>query len=267
MTHQRLGAPYRVPHHVRSADCGDSIVLLDLRGGSYFIIQDQAAQFWRRLRGVDAGPPDGGEPLDDGERNERIAGFLVRQGLLEPEPSTPSGVPLRMLAVVGRAICVFIARLAAAQSTAMLARSAPARRLLPAVALLTSTVAVRCLPLSAIVGFFAYAAEVERRNVHELRAAGDLQGRGHATGDEQAEIDEVVRRVCDSPIRHLLPVACLELSLAMALVRLVEGRPIVWCIGARNPPFDAHAWVEATAAGPPIGSVASRYHRLVRVAV
>jgi hypothetical protein len=58
--------------------------------------------------------------------------------------------------------------------------------------------------------------------------------------------------------------ACLETSLAAVITARLHGRRLDWCIGARQLPFAAHAWVEA--GHGPIGEPADRpYSLLLRV--
>ncbi len=39
-------------------------------------------------------------------------------------------------------------------------------------------------------------------------------------------------------------VACLELSLAFVIFALLKRKNVIWCIGAKLNPFEAHAWIE-----------------------
>jgi hypothetical protein len=39
-------------------------------------------------------------------------------------------------------------------------------------------------------------------------------------------------------------IACLEHSLAVALIAITERKEITWCLGVKNKPFTAHAWIE-----------------------
>jgi hypothetical protein len=58
--------------------------------------------------------------------------------------------------------------------------------------------------------------------------------------------------------------ACLETSLNAVIAARLCGKRLDWCIGARQLPYAAHAWVEA--AGEPIGEPPDRpYLLLVRM--
>ena len=55
--------------------------------------------------------------------------------------------------------------------------------------------------------------------------------------------------------------ACLETSLGAVLAARLHGRRLDWCIGARQLPYAAHAWVEAE--GQPIDEPPDRRHLLL----
>lgn len=55
--------------------------------------------------------------------------------------------------------------------------------------------------------------------------------------------------------------ACLETSLGAVLAARIYGRRLDWCIGARQLPYAAHAWVEAE--GQPIDEPPDRPHLLL----
>jgi len=65
--------------------------------------------------------------------------------------------------------------------------------------------------------------------------------RRQATGPEAESIHRAVEH---SSGRRLVSAACLETSMATCLVALARGLSLSWCLGARLPPFEAHAWVE-----------------------
>ncbi|NUP40023.1 MAG: lasso peptide biosynthesis B2 protein, partial [Streptomyces sp.] len=60
--------------------------------------------------------------------------------------------------------------------------------------------------------------------------------------------------------------ACLQRSIAAALLCRSRGVWPTWCTGVRTSPFEAHAWIEA--AGEPVGEPypAGHYRPLLSVA-
>ncbi|RNF82773.1 lasso peptide biosynthesis B2 protein [Streptomyces botrytidirepellens] len=73
------------------------------------------------------------------------------------------------------------------------------------------------------------------------------------------------RRAIVSASLRCAGLACLQRSLAVALLCRSRGVWPTWCTGVRTSPFDAHAWVEV--AGKPVGEPypADHYRKILTV--
>jgi hypothetical protein len=217
-----------IPPHVLTADFGESLVLMDSKRGGYFVLQGAMSQVWRELQQPGRGPAGSGADRD------KVLRHLVAQGLLE-DPATAPTASHDDAAVTAWWLSVGMRGLLVGRSTRIRWLSRARDRLLPPYALALAVLAVRRLSVWEIVGQLSRSKDrsSKRRRVDQSR-----------DGREPKALREVVEQICDSRIRHLVPSGCLELSLAMTFLCLAQGWPVKWCVGARIPPFEAHAWVE-----------------------
>lgn len=64
---------------------------------------------------------------------------------------------------------------------------------------------------------------------------------------EEYSFDEAIRvwlAIRKSQKFLLLRVACMEQSLAFVIFSILKRKRVLWCIGAKLNPFEAHAWIE-----------------------
>ncbi|WP_109508925.1 lasso peptide biosynthesis B2 protein [Nocardioides speluncae] len=69
---------------------------------------------------------------------------------------------------------------------------------------------------------------------------------------DPARVGSLLQAVDAAAIWMPFRVACLERSLAVALVFAVRGRGVTWCVGVRTQPLAMHAWL-CDISGEPIG--------------
>lgn len=117
----------------------------------------------------------------------------------------------------------------------------------------------RILPLLAV----AVARMLARTRPARVRAVLEFLRRGArpATAEQAA----AARRDIVSVSLRCAGQACLQRSIATALLCRSRGVWPTWCTGVRTSPFQAHAWVEV--AGEPVGEPhpAGHYQRLLAI--
>lgn len=117
----------------------------------------------------------------------------------------------------------------------------------------------RLAPLLAV----GVARVVAARKPAQLRSVLEFMRRGAApaTADQALR----ARHAVVSVSLRCAGQACLQRSIAVALLCRFRGVWPTWCTGVRTSPFAAHAWIEV--AGRPIGEpvATGHYHPLLAV--
>jgi len=110
----------------------------------------------------------------------------------------------------------------------------------------------RLIPLLAVgvARFLASRKPVQVRSVLEFLCRGATP----ATADQALEARQAVVSVS----LRCAGQACLQRSIAVALLCRFRGAWPTWCTGVRTSPFAAHAWIEV--AGRPVGEPATTGH-------
>ena len=117
----------------------------------------------------------------------------------------------------------------------------------------------RALPLIAV----GAAAVLARTKPSHIKAALEFVRRGARPATREQAY--AARRAVVSVSLRCAGQACLQRSIATALLCRVRGVWPVWCTGVRTQPFAAHAWIEAE--GRPVDEpfVAGYYRLLLAV--
>jgi hypothetical protein len=117
----------------------------------------------------------------------------------------------------------------------------------------------RVLPLIA-VGVAKVLARIKPRH---LRTALEFARRGARPATREQAL--AARRNVVSVSLRCAGQACLQRSIATALLCRVRGAWPVWCTGVRTQPFAAHAWIEAE--GHPVDEPFTSGHYQVLLAI
>ncbi|WP_328916265.1 MULTISPECIES: lasso peptide biosynthesis B2 protein [unclassified Streptomyces] len=225
--------------HWHTGERGGAI--LNLGTGRWYWLNPTAAALWELLTDPDSddpaaistapGPLAGVPAMKVGADLADLAEQLLAMGVLSAAPAgakvprTPR-IPAQPVPASGRTECSEVA------STAP-ERGAPA-------ALWAAAAMLHILPTSTVV-----------RLAHGLRHRAG----GHRTVDtgQASAALTAVRRACAwYPGRA----ACLETSLAAALLCWAHRLPVTWNLGVRFDPHECHAWIAVD--GQPVGEPAER---------
>ncbi|WP_031518835.1 lasso peptide biosynthesis B2 protein [Streptomyces sp. NRRL F-5123] len=233
-----------LPGHVRAADFGHVLVLVDYRTGQVQgLLPAAAARFRDAARAGTARPLAG--PLAEG---------MLAAGLLAPAlPATTAEWPVTRAAVVA-------ASWGSAEHPAGVVRPAPApvRSMLAAAGALAAVAVVKA------------AGEPGTAMLRVVRAVGRAVStcRRPATPEEAEAAVRTVRAAgWFSPGRT----ACLEESASVALLLAGRSLSVTWCHGIAADPVRLHAWVQtedgapvaeppSTLAYTPVLTLGARHH-------
>lgn len=231
------------PPHVRAADFGHVLVLVDYRTGHVQGLLPATAERFR----------DAARTGGTGHLNERLATQLLTAGLLAPAPAATQWPVIR--AATTSASWGTTEHLAGITRPA----SVPARALLGAAAALTAITVVEAAGERRTAMFRVINV------VH--RAASSC--RRPATPEQAAAAVLAVRAAgWHSPART----ACLEESAATVLLLASRRLAVTWCHGIAADPVRLHAWVQtedgapvaeppSTGAYTPVLTLGARHHR------
>jgi transglutaminase superfamily protein len=117
----------------------------------------------------------------------------------------------------------------------------------------------RVLPLIAV----GVAKVLARTKPRHIRTVLEFARRGATPATKEQAL--AARRTVVSVSLRCAGQACLQRSIATALLCRARGAWPVWCTGVRTQPFAAHAWVEAE--GQPVDEPFATGHYQVLLAV
>jgi hypothetical protein len=232
------------PAHVRAADFGHVLVLIDyLTGRVQALLPAAATRFRTAARTGQAGPLAG-----------QLADQLLTAGLLAPAPAATTEWPITLAATA-------TASWGSTEHPAGTVR--PAR--VPAGNLLAAA--------WAVVAVAAVKAAGERhtamlRVVRAVNRAASTCRRPATLRQAEAAVQAVRAVGWHSPARA----ACLEESIAVVLLLSARRLAVTWCHGVAADPIRLHAWVQtddgtpvaeppSTLAYTPVLTIGGRHHR------
>lgn len=227
----------RAPDHVSACDLGPATVLVDYRTGAVTVLTGPAARWWAEL----AATGDTSAPTALGPASARaLLGRLHTAGLLVPaERSRPWPAP-----VAGRPLVP-----SWGTQTVQAGRTA-----IPHVPYRVLPVAAGALAVALAVAHGGRASARMARLTRLLTWVARRMLRP-ASADRARQAVCAVRRVgLLAPGR----VACLEESVAVALMLATSRHQVTWCHGVRADPIRLHAWVETD--GQPVAEPESTTH-------
>jgi hypothetical protein len=203
---------------IRHAVVDGSVVILDLRRGTYRLLDRVASAMWSAFTGGDA--------MDD----DAVVRSLLERFAVEPDR-------LRHDVAAFRATCVADGLLVAAHADDFSQSAAPrgaSRRIV--------------FPALAAWNHLAGTALLLRRRgfAAAYRAAAACSAAARTHGDDAA-LDRASRAFARAEnffVARRAPDDCLPRSLALFRFLRAMGLPAVHVIGVRRAPFYAHAWVE-----------------------
>jgi hypothetical protein len=215
------GARYQPSCHVLVAEAESLVVLLSLKTGRYFSLDDLGAEIWRHVaRGATVDDVCKALERDDNseaalrEDVRAIVAGLLEAGLLECIGTSPdSKARYREAAQLSGRVDAGSARLPSPITCFVL--------------LAVFDLALRVLPLHKVIRF----------------AYGKLRT-GHAIGPDHQFVRQLRSLVESVAVFYPIRAECLERSLTFLFLLRRSGMDAALRIGVDPFPFEAHAWVE-----------------------
>lgn len=90
----------------------------------------------------------------------------------------------------------------------------------------------------------AAASQVSRLSVKRIGFILNILSLGTRNATDSEAADALKTVISTSP-RLSMSCRCLERSIAIALLCGLRRRRVLWCVGVRTPPFEAHSWIVA----------------------